>query len=213
MCSFTTPLRKGHPAWRPIFSMSSSFHKSEPGFEHQLPCGGATPRGSSQSQGNHWWPDETRCRRACSYWSRERPIDMRGGRCLALPHARQENPPVGHLDQGQRAPARRSGVEITRLCIGFHTPRHRADCSRQASVRRGCATRQPRPCSLVPPSSRRVAAVCAGQPQCHGARAAEHLDARDGVSPLRGSGRAHAATAVRFYCPIDGHSPPICPKR
>lgn len=76
--SFTTRRVKAIQHGRPIFSMSSSFHKSEPGFEHQsampdVPPPEALPNPKDLIGGLiDALPASMR-----SYWSRERPIDMR----------------------------------------------------------------------------------------------------------------------------------------
>ena len=52
--SFTTRRVKAIQHGRPIFSMSSSFHKAEPGFDHQVAdAGGAAARGPAEPQGHH----------------------------------------------------------------------------------------------------------------------------------------------------------------
>lgn len=76
--SFTTRRVKAIQHGRPIFSMSSSFHKSEPGFEHQsampgVPSPERLPNPKDIIAGLiDALPASMR-----SYWSRERPIDMR----------------------------------------------------------------------------------------------------------------------------------------
>ncbi len=76
--SFTTRRVKAIQHGRPIFSMSSSFHKDEPGFEHQaqmpdLPPPEALPNPKDViDQHIDALPPAMR-----SYWSRERPIEMR----------------------------------------------------------------------------------------------------------------------------------------
>lgn len=76
--SFTTRRVKAIQHGRPIFSMSSSFHKAEQGFEHQspmpdIPPPEALPNPKDVIAGHlDALPGAMR-----SYWSRERPIDMR----------------------------------------------------------------------------------------------------------------------------------------
>jgi acyl-CoA thioesterase-2 len=76
--SFTTRRVKAIQHGRPIFSMSSSFHKSEPGFEHQSPMPEVPPPEDLPNPKDligdliDALPASMR-----SYWSRERPIDMR----------------------------------------------------------------------------------------------------------------------------------------
>jgi acyl-CoA thioesterase-2 len=76
--SFTTRRVKAIQHGRPIFAMSSSFHKAEPGFEHQtempdVPPPEALPNPKDIIAGLiDALPQSMR-----SYWSRERPIDMR----------------------------------------------------------------------------------------------------------------------------------------
>ncbi len=76
--SFTTRRVKAIQHGRPIFSMSSSFHKAEAGFEHQstmpeVPSPEALPNPKDAIAGHlDVLPAAMR-----SYWSRERPIDMR----------------------------------------------------------------------------------------------------------------------------------------
>jgi acyl-CoA thioesterase-2 len=76
--SFTTRRVKAIQHGRPIFSMSSSFHKAEPGFDHQsempkVPPPEELPNPKDLIAGLiDKLPQSMR-----SYWSRERPIDMR----------------------------------------------------------------------------------------------------------------------------------------
>jgi acyl-CoA thioesterase-2 len=76
--SFTTRRVKAIQHGRPIFSMSSSFHKTEPGFDHQsempkVPPPEELPNPKDLIAGLiDALPQSMR-----SYWSRERPIDMR----------------------------------------------------------------------------------------------------------------------------------------
>ena len=76
--SFTTRRVKAIKHGRPILSMSSSFHTSEPGFEHQsampdVPPPEALPNPKDLIGGLiDALPASMR-----SYWSRERPIEMR----------------------------------------------------------------------------------------------------------------------------------------
>jgi acyl-CoA thioesterase-2 len=76
--SFTTRRVKAIQHGRPIFSMSSSFHKAEPGFDHQsempkVPPPEKLPNPKDLIAGLlDALPQSMR-----SYWSRERPIDMR----------------------------------------------------------------------------------------------------------------------------------------
>jgi acyl-CoA thioesterase-2 len=76
--SFTTRRVKAIQHGQPIFSMSSSFHKAEPGFDHQsempkVPPPEALPNPKDLIAGLiDALPQSMR-----SYWSRERPIDMR----------------------------------------------------------------------------------------------------------------------------------------
>jgi acyl-CoA thioesterase II len=76
--SFTTRRVKAIQHGRPIFSMSSSFHKSEPGFEHQSAMPEVPPPEDLPNPKDiiggliDALPASMR-----SYWSRERPIDMR----------------------------------------------------------------------------------------------------------------------------------------
>ena len=76
--SFTTRRVKAIQHGRPIFSMSSSFHKAEAGFEHQatmpdVPLPEALPN-PKDAIAEHLDALPAAMR---SYWSRERPIDMR----------------------------------------------------------------------------------------------------------------------------------------
>ena len=76
--SFTTRRVKAIQHGRPIFSMSSSFHKAEPGFDHQsdmpkVPPPEELPNPKDLINGLiDALPQSMR-----SYWSRERPVDMR----------------------------------------------------------------------------------------------------------------------------------------
>ena len=76
--SFTTRRVKAIQHGRPIFSMSSSFHKSEPGFDHQSAMPEVSPPEELPNPKDiigglmEALPASMR-----SYWSRERPIDMR----------------------------------------------------------------------------------------------------------------------------------------
>lgn len=76
--SFTTRRVKAIQHGRPIFSMSSSFHKSEPGFDHQTSMPEVPPPEELPNPKDiiaqliDALPQSMR-----SYWSRERPIDMR----------------------------------------------------------------------------------------------------------------------------------------
>jgi len=76
--SFTTRRVKAIQHGRPIFSMSSSFHKDEHGFEHQAPMPDIPPPEELPNPKDviaahiDELPVSMR-----SYWSRERPIDMR----------------------------------------------------------------------------------------------------------------------------------------
>ncbi len=76
--SFTTRRVKAIQHGRPIFSMSSSFHKSEPGFEHQSAMPDVPPPEELPNPKDiiagliDALPASMR-----SYWSRERPIDLR----------------------------------------------------------------------------------------------------------------------------------------
>lgn len=76
--SFTTRRVKAIQHGRPIFSMSSSFHKSEPGFDHQSAMPDVPPPEELPNPKDiiagliDALPASMR-----SYWSRERPIDMR----------------------------------------------------------------------------------------------------------------------------------------
>jgi acyl-CoA thioesterase-2 len=76
--SFTTRRVKAIQHGRPIFSMSSSFHKAEPGFEHQAPMPDMAPPEALPNPKDaitHFIDKLPEAMR--SYWSRERPIDMR----------------------------------------------------------------------------------------------------------------------------------------
>jgi acyl-CoA thioesterase-2 len=95
--SFTTRRVKAIQHGRPIFSMSSSFHKSEPGFDHQsempkVPAPEELPNPKDLIAGLiDALPAAMR-----SYWSRERPIDMRVvdvSRYLT----RDKKPPLQHI--------------------------------------------------------------------------------------------------------------------
>ena len=76
--SFTTRRVKAIQHGRPIFSMSSSFHKAEPGFDHQSEMAKVPPPEELPNPKDliagliDALPQSMR-----SYWSRERPIDMR----------------------------------------------------------------------------------------------------------------------------------------
>jgi acyl-CoA thioesterase-2 len=76
--SFTTRRVKAIQHGRPIFSMSSSFHKAEEGFDHQAAIPAIAPPEELPNPrdviGRHMekLPDSMR-----SYWSREQPIEMR----------------------------------------------------------------------------------------------------------------------------------------
>lgn len=76
--SFTTRRVKAIQHGRPIFSMSSSFHKLEQGFDHQAPMPEVPlpedlPNPKDVIEGHiEKLPDSMR-----SYWSREQPIEMR----------------------------------------------------------------------------------------------------------------------------------------
>jgi acyl-CoA thioesterase-2 len=76
--SFTTRRVKAIQHGRPIFSMSSSFHKAEPGFDHQSEMPQVPPPEELANPKDliagliDALPQSMR-----SYWSRERPIDMR----------------------------------------------------------------------------------------------------------------------------------------
>lgn len=92
--SFTTRRVKAIQHGRPIFSMSSSFHKPEPGFEHQasmpdLPPPEALPNPKDViDQHIDALPAAMR-----SYWSRERPIEMRAPD-LSRYLTREKKPPA-----------------------------------------------------------------------------------------------------------------------
>ena len=92
--SFTTRRVKAIQHGRPIFSMSSSFHKDEPGFEHQaqmpdLPPPEALPNPKDAiDQHIDTLPPAMR-----SYWSRERPIEMRAPD-LSRYFTREKKPPA-----------------------------------------------------------------------------------------------------------------------
>ncbi|WP_072370089.1 acyl-CoA thioesterase II [Hyphomicrobium sp. NDB2Meth4] len=92
--SFTTRRVKAIQHGRPIFSMSSSFHKDEPGFEHQaqmpdLPPPEALPNPKDViDQHIDALPPAMR-----SYWSRERPIEMRAPD-LSRYFTREKKPPA-----------------------------------------------------------------------------------------------------------------------
>jgi acyl-CoA thioesterase-2 len=76
--SFTTRRVKAIQHGRPIFIMSSSFHKVETGFDHQAPMPDVPPPEELPNPKDiigqliDALPESMR-----SYWSRERPIDMR----------------------------------------------------------------------------------------------------------------------------------------
>jgi acyl-CoA thioesterase-2 len=76
--SFTTRRVKAIQHGRPIFSMSSSFHKAEPGFDHQSEMPQVPPPEELANPKDliaglmDALPQSMR-----SYWSGERPIDMR----------------------------------------------------------------------------------------------------------------------------------------
>jgi acyl-CoA thioesterase-2 len=76
--SFTTRRVKAIQHGRPIFAMSSSFHKLEPGLDHQAPMPEVPPPEALPNPKEliagliESLPASMR-----SYWSRERPIDMR----------------------------------------------------------------------------------------------------------------------------------------
>jgi acyl-CoA thioesterase-2 len=95
--SFTTRRVKAIQHGRPIFSMSSSFHKSEPGFEHQAPLPEVPPPEALPNPKDliaqliDKLPDSMR-----SYWSRERPIDMRVAD-LSRYLTRDKKSPVQHI--------------------------------------------------------------------------------------------------------------------
>ncbi|CAN1723546.1 acyl-CoA thioesterase II [Hyphomicrobium sp. 1Nfss2.1] len=92
--SFTTRRVKAIQHGRPIFSMSSSFHKAEPGFEHQAPMPDLPPPEALPNpkdvidQHIDALPPAMR-----SYWSRERPIEMRAPD-LSRYLTREKKPPA-----------------------------------------------------------------------------------------------------------------------
>lgn len=76
--SFTTRRVKAIQHGRPIFSMSSSFHKDETGFEHQAPMPDMPPPEALPNPKDAIAEQIDKLPAAMrSYWSRERPIDMR----------------------------------------------------------------------------------------------------------------------------------------
>jgi acyl-CoA thioesterase-2 len=95
--SFTTRRVKAIQHGQAIFSMSASFHKLEPGFDHQSPMPGVPPPEALTNPKDLFGglidalPDSMR-----RYWERERPIDMRVvdvSRYLA----REKKTPVQHI--------------------------------------------------------------------------------------------------------------------
>ena len=92
--SFATRRVKAIQHGRPIFSMSSSFHKAEPGFEHQAPMPDLPPPEALPNpkdvidQHIDALPPAMR-----SYWSRERPIEMRAPD-LSRYLTREKKPPA-----------------------------------------------------------------------------------------------------------------------
>jgi len=78
--SFTTRRVKAIQHGRPIFSMSSSFHKEEPGFDHQTQMPDA-PSPDDLPNPKDVIGERIDALPAAmrSYWSRERPIEMRVG--------------------------------------------------------------------------------------------------------------------------------------
>jgi len=95
--SFTTRRVKGIQHGRAIFSMSSSFHKLEEGFEHQAEMPAVPPPEELPNPKDiisnliDALPAAMR-----SYWSRERPIDMRVAD-LSRYLTRDKKSPVQHI--------------------------------------------------------------------------------------------------------------------
>jgi acyl-CoA thioesterase-2 len=95
--SFTTRRVKAIQHGRPIFSMSSSFHKSEPGFDHQAPMPDVPPPeelpNPKDAIAKHLdaLPPSMK-----SYWSREQPIDMRVAD-LSRYLTREKKTPIQHI--------------------------------------------------------------------------------------------------------------------
>ena len=121
--SFTTRRVKAIQHGRPIFSMSCSFHKAEPGFDHQSPMPDVPPPEDLPNPKDIIGQliDALPAEHAQLLEPRAADRHARRRR-VALSHPRQEDPAAAHLDQGQRAPARRSGRAPGRacLCIRLH---------------------------------------------------------------------------------------------
>ncbi|MGQ0672865.1 MAG: acyl-CoA thioesterase II [Hyphomicrobium sp.] len=95
--SFSTRRVKAIQHGRPMFAMSASFHKDEPGFEHQaempdVPAPEALPSAFDlMGRTIERLPESMR-----KYWSRERPIDMRPVE-VARYMVRDRQPPIQHV--------------------------------------------------------------------------------------------------------------------
>jgi acyl-CoA thioesterase II len=95
--SFTTRRVKAIQHGRPIFSMSSSFHKSEPGFDHQAAMPEVPPPESLPNPKDAIAKHLDALPGAMkSYWSREQPIDMRVAD-LSRYLTREKKTPIQHI--------------------------------------------------------------------------------------------------------------------
>ena len=188
--SFTTRRVKAIQHGNPIFVMSVSFHRDEPGLSHQAKMPDVPSPDELPSEAElkervlPMMPEPVR-----RYYERERPIELRPveySRYLGKPI---EDGRFQRLDPRHRAAAGRAGDPPMRagLRLRHDAARFRADAAWPQRIREGDHGGEPRPravdASAVP--RRRVASVLAGLAQ-HVGRA--RLLARADLHPRRHAG-------------------------
>ena len=161
--SFTTRRVVAIQHGRAIFNMSASFHRHEPGLDHQLPMPDVPTADELPTFRERWepWKDDLG-----PWFDRPRPIDTRHVD-WSPPDRKEPLPPYQRVwFARRRRPARRSAAAHVRadVRVRHDAARHHAAAARRSSRRRATDDGEPRPRDVVPPPvpSRRVAALRPG---------------------------------------------------
>ena len=153
--SFTTRRVVAIQHGQPMFTMAVSFHKSEPGFDHQIAMPDVPPPeelASEEELKARLLPNLPEVMR--SYWEYERPIELRPVDLFALFLLREGRAEAISLDQGERAAAGRFSAApvCAGLCVGLFAAGYGAGRAWPLDVRPAHHDGEPRPCVVVPPA-------------------------------------------------------------
>ena len=165
--SFTTRRVTAIQHGQAMFTMAASFHKAEPGFDHQIAMPAVPPPEDLPSE------EELKARLLPNlpgpiraYWEFERPIELRPVDLSRFFSSEKAEPrqniwiKASGPDSGRSAaPSMRAG-----LCLRLLLARHGAGGAWPPAVRSGPYAGEPRSRGVVPPAvpRRRMAALCPG---------------------------------------------------